>query len=268
MIRNLLIAVFAVSVLMSAGAAHAWFFFIPTGAIQRAMETDPDSIAASALDRLLGQCAGYHLNQAQRGMSRPMERNLDGTGSGMPQQEVKQTPESKFHSSMADAALKKSAEADKVKQLAEAYSVRWGRVASAGDQGVNRQYGGNLARGCLSNDIPVRFVDYAAWQSRQEDASRRQAEDARKRAEDEQQQRRQREQEVARSDAKTQSVSSAGPSIDYIAEGKKSARILGCPTDDVKVVGAESNNVLVTAVCPNGAALDLTCDRTGTCLKR
>ena len=101
-----------------------------------------------------------------------------------------------------------------------------------------------------------------------ENISQAQAEEDRKRAEEAQQKGRQRDQEMARSDPKMQASTSNALTFDYIAEGKKSARILGCPTENVKVVGAESNNVLVTAVCLNGPALELTCDKTGTCLKR
>ncbi|HUK05943.1 MAG TPA: hypothetical protein VLV90_12780, partial [Burkholderiales bacterium] len=162
MIRSLVVAIFAVGAQLFSSAAHAWFFFfIPTGAIQKAMETDPDTISVSASDRTLGQCAGYHLNQAQRGMSPKVGRSLDATGGGMTQEEPRQTPESKYHSDMADVALQKSAEHDTVKKLGEAYSVRWSRVASAGDIQVNRQYGVNLARGCRSNDIPVLFSEFS-----------------------------------------------------------------------------------------------------------
>ena len=180
--RKLILAACAVGAQLVSSAAHAWFFFfIPTGAIQKAMETDPDTISVSAADRTIGQCAGYHLNQAHKGMTPPVSRSLDGTGGGMIQQEPKQTPESKYHSDMADVALQKALDKDKVKQLGEAYSVRWSRVASAGDIQVNRQYGVTLASGCRSADIPVLYSEYSGWQSRQEDVKRRQAEEERNR---------------------------------------------------------------------------------------
>ena len=56
--------------------------------------------------------------------------------------------------------------------------------------------------------------------------------------------------------------------VDFIAEAKKSALILGCPTDDVKVTGAQNDNLLMAASCPTGQPLLLRCDQSGVCLRR
>jgi hypothetical protein len=252
--------------LSSSNIANAWFIFIPTGAIVRAMETDPDSIVVSNSDKLFGQCAGYHVNQAQRGLTRGNQRDV--TNPAAIPQETTRTAESQFHSDMADIALARSSDKDKVKSLAEAYSVRWGRVASA-DREANLQYGRNLAQGCFSNDIPLRHSDYPAWQTRQEEKKRQQAEVERKRLEAAaEEQRRLRAEEASKVEPRVTSTSTTTPTIDYMMEAKKSARILGCSTNDVRITGAENNNVLMSASCGTGQDLLLVCDKTGTCLKR
>ena len=63
-----------------------------------------------------------------------------------------------------------------------------------------------------------------------------------------------------------QTVSTGG--VDYMAEARKSARILGCVTQDVRVVGVEGQNILFAASCEMGQSLGLTCDQSGLCLKR
>jgi hypothetical protein len=265
--RSLQIVTLTAGVL-SSGAVNAWFFFIPTGAIQRAMEIDPDSIVVSQGDRAIGQCAGYHLNQAQKGMSPATTREPSSVGMPTQQTAPTQTPESKFHSDMADVALQRSSEKDKVKSLAEAYSVRWGRVASA-DRQANLQYGANLARGCVSNDIPLRFAAYPAWQTQQEEKKRQQAEEERKRAEAiEVEKTRARAEEAAKAESKAAPIAASSSNVDYVAEARKSARILGCSASDVKVTGAENNNILMAANCGTGQVLQLTCDQSGLCLRR
>jgi len=57
-------------------------------------------------------------------------------------------------------------------------------------------------------------------------------------------------------------------SIDFVAEARKSARILGCPTDDVQLKGAENSELIFLARCPTGQDLTLACEPGGTCLKR
>ncbi len=248
-------------------AANAWFFFfIPTGAIQKAMETDPDTIAVSTSDRAFGQCAGFHLNQTKKGMSAG-GANRDVTNPAAIPQAPTQTAESKFHSDMADIALQRSSEKDKVKSLAEAYSVRWGRVASS-DRQSNLQYGANLAKGCYSNDMPLRFSEYPAWQARQENRKRQQAEEESKRIQAAEEEKRLRAEEIAKTETKPDAAATNPPGVDYLAEARKSARILGCSTSDVKVTGAENNSILMAANCGIGQELLLTCDKFGTCLRR
>jgi len=58
------------------------------------------------------------------------------------------------------------------------------------------------------------------------------------------------------------------PALDFAAEARKSARILGCTGGDVRVAGAERGNVLFVAACGGGRELTLTCDAAGLCLKR
>src|SRR5258706_7115596 len=240
--------------LLSSSAANAWFIFIPTGAIRKAMETDPATVAVSPADRSLGQCAGLHVNQARKGMGNADTYGDERYQSGPPRTSTT-SPESKFHSDIADFALLRATDKDKVKSVAEAYSVRWSRVAGA-DRQANLQYGANLVRGCRQNDLPVRFTEFTAWQARQEEKKKQPAADE------------SRPVDTASSEQKATPVSLSTPGVDYIAEAKKSARILGCPPGDVTVTGKENDNVLVSANCGTGPLLLLTCDQSGVCLRR
>ena len=247
--------------------ALAWII-IPIGAIARALETDPDSIGVSAADRALGKCAGLHVNQARKASTSQSAFPDDDPGSRP------ESPESIFHSNMANVVVEKSSEKDKVKDLANAYSVRWGRVAGA-DLNANRAYGADLARGCMQNDIPLRSSDYPAWQARQAEKKRGQIEEDRTRAE-ETQKRLRSEEKATRDSAAIKAVppreaiqvSSPPKNIDYTAEARKSARILGCVTEDVRVIGIEVQNILFSAKCETGQVLVLTCDQSGLCLRK
>ena len=130
--------------------AFAWII-IPIGAIARALETDPDSISVSATDRTLGKCAGLHVNQA---------RKHSTSQSAFPDdiKDRPESPETVFHSNMANFAVERATDKDKVKDLANAYSVRWARVAGA-DIHANRAYGADLAKACIQQDIPLRSKD-------------------------------------------------------------------------------------------------------------
>ena len=401
--------------LLVPGNANAWFFiWIPTGAIARALETDPETIMVSAGDRALGKCAGFHVNQVQKFSTRDSPFPDDS-------REITRRPESPggiFHTSMADMAVEKASEKDKVKDLANAYAVRWSRVASA-DINANRQYGADLARGCIQNNIPFRIADYSAWQAQQNEKKRGQVEEERTRAEEAQKRLRAEEEarraslvrkearpqetnpsalaapgkarvvitseplggvgtkaEVEINDQRVASVGSDDPysgeftpgrmvvtvnggkvefnaeankeyllevalvpstggafafglvgamsmgtykitlketrdvdvltvqpeiakeippasrqaslgrmeapplgtqamqtlppskSIDFTAEAKKSARILNCITDDVRVIGIDGQNILFAAACEAGQTLLLTCDQAGLCLRK
>jgi hypothetical protein len=246
--------------------ALAWII-IPIGAIARAFETDPDSIVVSAMDRALGKCAGLHVNQA---------RKLSTSQSAFPDDATTRpdSPQTIFHSNMAEVAVEKASDKNKVKDLANAYSARWARVAGA-DVSANRAYGADLARGCMQNDIPLRSTDYSAWQARQNDKKSRLIEEERMRDE-ETQKRLKAEMNARRTGAETNvtpptqavQVSSGPKNIDFTAEARKSARILGCTTDDVRVIGIEVQNILFTAMCESGQPLVLTCDQSGLCLRK
>lgn len=58
------------------------------------------------------------------------------------------------------------------------------------------------------------------------------------------------------------------PTIDFNAEARKSARILGCTASELKVTGVEQMNVVYFVTCNGGASLSLSCDPTGLCLKK
>ena len=152
--------------------ASAWFLFIPFGAIQRGLETDPDSIVVSSNDRLLGKCGGYHVNQAQNYSTGNSAFPSDAGAS--PAFEPPESAESAFHKKMAEMAVTKAKDKELTANLARAYSTRWGRVAAA-DMNANRAYGADLARGCVQNDAPFRLTDYATWQTRQQEQPRRNA---------------------------------------------------------------------------------------------
>ncbi|OGA44916.1 MAG: hypothetical protein A3F74_25705 [Betaproteobacteria bacterium RIFCSPLOWO2_12_FULL_62_58] len=253
--------------LLVSGNANAWFIVIPTGAIARALETDPDTIVVSSADRALGKCAGLHVNQGQKFSTSQSPFPDDVTTRP-------ESPEAIFHGNMANMAVEKASEKDKVKDLANAYSARWGRVAGA-DLNANRAYGADLARGCMQNDIPLRTSDYTAWQAKQEETKRRAMEEERIRAEETQKRlRAEEEARQARAAIKASpppepiQVSSPPKNIDYTAEARKSARILGCATEDVRVIGIEVQNILFSAKCETGQSLVLTCDQSGLCLRK
>lgn len=264
--RNLS-AVLGILILLWSASASAWFIIIPTGAIKRAFETDPDSIAVSASDRALGKCAGLHVNQGLKYAAYDGQVP-DATG-GTRLQTVQQPPEYTFHEKMANLAIDKASDKAKVKDLADAYSTRWGRVAGA-DLNANRAYGADLARGCVQNNIPLRHADYVAWQARQEEQKRAKDDEQRRQAEAVQAKTRADEEERQAKLMKAASPASSEKTaaVDFVAEARKSARILGCNTDDVRVIGADGSNVLFAAACPNGQAVQLSCDKTGLCLKK
>jgi hypothetical protein len=270
-----LIPLAVVASLSLSGNANAWFFiWIPTGEIQRAMETDPDTITVNSSDRHIGKCAGFHHalgKRYSRNWGTPTTTNSIGTQSpatvGL---STTESPETIFHERMADSVVAKATDKDSVRRLGVAYSERWSRVAGA-DRQASRTYGADLVNSCRLNDIPVQMSQVAAWEARQEEAKRKEAEDAQKRAE---------AIEVARRVSVVPTANSPGATsptaqpvaqkseIDFASEAKKSARILGCPTDDVRVVGADGRDVLFAARCQSGETLALRCDPTGICLKR
>ena len=229
--------------LLFSGIANAWFFFwIPLPG-NKAFDTDPDSIVVSPSDRTLGQCAGLHLNQAQKGMS--SGTFVDRYPGAPPPEPPTQTPESKFHSDMADMALERALEKDKVKSLAEAISVRWGRVGSA-DQKAGRQYSIALIRACNSVDIPWRYSDFQQWQAGQDEKKRLREEAERKRIQEE------------RAKATPAAAQLVG-SVDFMAEARKSAQALGCMAAEVQLAGAEQSELLFVARCSNGGQLTMKC---------
>jgi hypothetical protein len=255
--------------MVAAADANAWFFFIPTGAIARALETDPDSVSVSTTDRVLGKCAAYHVNQAQR-FATPTS-----AFPGEPPRTDPPSPDATFHRNMAEVAVRKASEQDKVKSLGNAYSVRWGRVAGA-DINANRAFGADLARGCVQNDIPVRTLDYPIWRARQDEKKQVEAEEERKRVE-ETRERARIEEAVRRATApapvtavaeSVQQVALPTGKVDFTLEARKSARILSCATDDVRTVGIEGQNILFAAACGTGETLVLSCDPSGLCLRK
>ena len=64
------------------------------------------------------------------------------------------------------------------------------------------------------------------------------------------------------------SIVASGPQIDFNVEAIKTSRILGCQPSEVKVVGAEKENILYAVVCSDSKALRLSCDPSGLCLQR
>ena len=271
------LALICLSILGLSRDARAWFLFIPFGAIQRGLETDPDSIVLSASDRLLGKCGGYHVNQAQKFSTADSAFPTDAAAP--PAAQLPESAESRFHRKMAEMAVSKSTDKELTAKSARAYGTRWGRVAAA-DMSANRAYGADLVRGCIQNDIPFRLIDYPSWQTRQQEqhdqksapdqAARREAEEMEKRTEETQKRvltedEKKRMLEVTNVTPPLQTVSTGG--VDYMAEARKSARILGCVTQDVRVVGVEGQNILFAASCEMGQSLGLTCDQSGLCLK-
>lgn len=143
-------AILLISSLGMPTTSHAWFFFFPGSLIQRALEKDPDKIEVSYKDRLAGKCGGFHLNLAVN--------------------REKSDEEKTFHSAMADKAIEAAEDKIKTKELAEAYSVKWGRAASV-DINTNRAYGSDLVSGCRSVGVP-RSVAEQRENQRQEEAKR------------------------------------------------------------------------------------------------
>lgn len=235
--------------LLASHDASAWFFFFPGSAISRALEKDPEKIEVSSKDRLVGKCAGLHVNQT----------NSRG----------KSAEEMTFHRTMAEKTVELAENKDKTKELAEAYSAKWSRAAAV-DRNTNRAYGADLAGGCRSIGLPITLAEQKQDQARREQEARAQEEAKRneegKRLE-EARQRQEAKQEPVGGDVKqAASIQSASP-IDFNAEARKAARILGCTTSDLRVTGVESKNVVFVASCENGGPLTLSCDPTGLCLK-
>ena len=236
----------------------AWFIFVPFGAIQRAMEIDPDTVTVSASDRALGKCGGFHVNQAQKG----------STSAFPDSPPPPETPLAAFHKKMAEFAVNKTANTENVTKLASAYSARWSRVAGA-DRNANLAYGADLIKNCIASDIPWRLVDHASWEARLVERERQEAEAVRIRIEETQKQRRVEE------EAKRAPMVQTGEPADVVAgdadlsaEARKSARILECISNDVRPIGVDGKNALFMASCESGASLVLTCDPAGLCLKR
>ena len=57
-------------------------------------------------------------------------------------------------------------------------------------------------------------------------------------------------------------------SVDFNAEATKAARILGCQSPELKVMGTDAGNILYLAKCADTKTLNLKCDKTGLCLAR
>jgi hypothetical protein len=72
-----------------------------------------------------------------------------------------------------------------------------------------------------------------------------------------------------RSVLRTQSVAASGTQqIDFEAEARKAARILGCFPAEARVSGADRGNVNFRVSCTNQQTLVLSCDSTGLCLEK
>jgi len=254
--------------LCASSGANAWFFFIPTGAIIRALETDPDSISVSAKDRALGKCAGAHLNQAEKfSVGQSSFPAPEGTPLPPPESHA-ESPATAFHANMVDVAVDKASDKSKVRELAGAYSTRWKRVAGS-DISANRAYGADLARGCVESDIPLTLTGYADWRAKKDEEQRvlQEQETARRQAEEAARAARMRT--PVQVEAPIPVTIAASPhNVDFNAEAKKSALILGCVTQDVRVIGADAGDVVFSAICDTGTSLTLKCDQTGLCLKK
>jgi hypothetical protein len=73
---------------------------------------------------------------------------------------------------------------------------------------------------------------------------------------------------IPASDTTVTQHTSTTPKIDFTAEARKSARILGCGTQDVRVIGIDGQNILFSANCDTARTLVLTCDQSGLCLQK
>ena len=237
---------FCVPLLLACQNANAWFFFwFP---LPGSSSKDPDSIVVSAKDRLVGKCAGYHTNQRR-----------------LPSAE-----QQSFHEATLDKIILMAEDKEKVQELAGIFDGRWGQAVKV-DVKTNRAYGADLASACRNIGIPVTFAE--------QEAIKRQ-EEARRQEEANRQEEAKRQEEIKRQEAAKPIVVEEKPSsslalqsttstiIDFNSEARKSARILGCITSDLKVVGAEEKNVLFLASCESGTSLTLSCDPAGLCLKK
>jgi hypothetical protein len=235
--------------------SYAWFFFLPLGAIADALEADPDKATFSAQDRNYSKCAGYHLNQTL-GVN-----NIE------------------HHENIAQRAIEASQDKSQVEKIAKVYSSKWSKAARI-DMQTNKAYGADLARSCRAIDLPVMYSEFAIWQARQDEAKQKAGEaaqraqeelvSARKAAETAE---RTRQESVTKTtlQAPVESAQVIAPiavQVDFPAEATKASRILGCAPQDLKMLGAEDNNILYDVTCSAGASMRLSCDRTGLCLKK
>lgn len=63
-------------------------------------------------------------------------------------------------------------------------------------------------------------------------------------------------------------VSTQTVSVDFNAEATKAARILGCQSPELKVMGTEAGDILYLAKCADTTSRTLRCDKTGLCLTK
>lgn len=152
----------------------------------------------------------------------------------------------------AEEEAKQIAAEEEAKRLAAAEEAK--RIAAAEE-----------AKRLAAEEEAKRLAD--AEEAKRQDELKRQ-EKAGQQAEARQQEEASRRTSKGGSDRLARVRSSAVGTIDFNAEARKSARILGCVTSDPKVVGVENKNILFLAPCSGGYSITLSCDPEGLCLKK
>lgn len=163
-------------------------------------------------------------------------------------------------------ARKKAAE-EEAQKLAAIEEAK--RIAAAEE--VKRIAAAEEARRIAAEEEAKRIA--AAEEAKRQEELKLQ-EDAKRQAEARQQEETRQQQEARRKPSKAGNikVASVRPptagAIDFNAEARKSARILGCLTSEPKVTGVDGKNIIFSVACDGGGSMNLSCDPSGLCLKK
>ena len=285
--------VLCIPLLLACPHANAWFFFwfpLPGGSSK-----DPDSIVVSDKDRQVGKCAGYHTNQ------RRSTAAIQTFSEAMLEKLIPLAEDKENVKELAGIYDSRWAQAGKVDmQTNRAYGAGLAvacrslgiPISIADQEAMKRREEARKAEDVQKLEEAKRQEEAQKLEEakRQEEAQKleeaRRQEEVQKVEEAKRQEEAQKLEEAKRQE-EAQKIEEArqraleklpknAPSakapaskmIDFNFEARKSARILGCSTSDLKVAGVEGKNIVYVANCDRSTSLTLLCDPTGLCLKK
>jgi hypothetical protein len=284
--------------------ANAWFIFLPLGAIARALETDPDKVTVSYKDRLVGKCAAYHLNQATGTSKSEDEKTFHNAMSDKALEVADDKTKTKDVAEAYSTKWNRAAQVDLATNRAYGADLAGGcrsngiPLSLAQQKEMKRQEEAKLQEEARKQEEvkrqeeakrleEVRLQEETKRQDEvkrqeearlQEEANRQEEarlqEEARRQEEMKLQEEARLQEEAKRNTSKRGGKKMAGVqpptarSVDFNAEARKSALILGCSASDPKVIGVEGKNIMYFVTCAGGSSMTLTCDPSGLCLKK